>query len=206
MSGRPTSHLAFHDHRARINAAQVLVFSLPAMHDQSEMYDRGVSAHCTLGARGRPGCDAAAPRPNATGFTPAPPDRRAPVRHDQSLDGSDALSDQDDPARKHRDELACTSLQHETCDADPRNRTTHGGNEGLNAFFFCRAVPIIPTLPHYSQPGPSLLRRILRVFARPRPVAAGCDRQVLEVYDSIFWEERLFLGTWPAQPELQGVD
>jgi hypothetical protein len=61
-------------------------------------------------------------------------------------------------------------------------------------------------LPNWALHGKVLRALRSPPICRCRPVAAGCDRQVLEVYDSIFWEGRLFLGTWPAQPELQGVD
>ena len=136
MSGRATSDLALHDPRARINAAQVLVIGLSTMRDQSEMYDRRESAYCALGARAGARCDAAAPEPYTTGFANTPSDRRASLRHAQSMDGSDAFSDQNIAARECRDESACLSIQHETRDADHRNRTTHGGDEGLSALLF----------------------------------------------------------------------
>src|SRR5208283_5218116 len=107
------------------------------------MYNQPVSTHYPIGARGRTRGDAEAPEPHTRGFADSPADRRASFRHDQSLDGSDALPDQDDPAREYRDEFACTGPQHETRDADPRNRTAHGGNEGLNALFSPTSTSII---------------------------------------------------------------
>ena len=136
MSGRATSDLALHDPRARINAAQVLIIGLSTMRDQSEMYDRRESAYCALGARECTGRDAKAPGPYTAGISHTPSDRRTSLRHAQSMDGSDAFSDQNIAARECRDESACLSIQHETSDADHRNRTTHGGDEGLSALLF----------------------------------------------------------------------
>lgn len=63
-------------------------------------------------------------------------DRRAPPRHDQSMDGSDALPDQDDPAREYRNEFAHPCLPPKTRDAGCRNHPAHEGNAGLNSLFF----------------------------------------------------------------------
>ena len=84
-----------------------------------------------MGARGRTRHYAKAAQPNAARFTNTTSDRRASVRHPQSMDGRDALPDQDIAAREYRDELACACLQHETSDADPRNCPAHGGNQGI---------------------------------------------------------------------------
>ena len=103
---------------------------------KAKMHDRRESAYCALGARAGARCDAAAPEPYTAGISHTPSDRRASLRHAQSMDGGDALSHQDDPAREYRDEFACLGLQHETRDADPRNRTADGGDEGLRALLF----------------------------------------------------------------------
>jgi hypothetical protein len=63
------------------------------------------------------------------------PDRRAPLRYPQGLDGGDAFSDQDIATREYRDEFACTCLQPETSDADPRNRASHVSDQGSKALF-----------------------------------------------------------------------
>src|SRR5450631_2809685 len=89
-------------------------------------------------------------RTHAPGCADTPPDRRASLRHDQSMDGSDALSHQDDPAREYRDELARTRLQHETRDTNTRNHPANEGNAGLriaiaprhNLALFTRRTPI----------------------------------------------------------------
>jgi len=81
--------------------------------------------------------DAEAPEPHTPGIAETPSDRRAPLRHDQSLDGSDALPDQDDPAREYRNEFAHPCVQPETRDAGCRNRPAHEGNAGLNSLH-CR--------------------------------------------------------------------
>jgi hypothetical protein len=101
--------------------------------------------------------------------------RDAPLRHDQSLDGSDALPDQDDTASEYRDEPACAGLQLEACDADCRNRPAHDGNEGLNSLLphvnrqtvaFEIGTDEIPVTPCAK----------LSVITCPRPEAAKHDR------------------------------
>src|SRR5271165_1187164 len=101
------------------------------------------------------------------------------------MDGSDAFPHQNIAAREYRDEFACPSLQSETSDSDLRNRTTHGGNEGLNALFSVASTSIIRGLPEYSPPGPSSPRLILSVFAYmdPSPFArrSFCEFALIEI-------------------------
>src|SRR5450631_1562311 len=137
MPCRTTSDLALHDRRARLNVTQILVVGLPTMSDQSATHDGRLSTHCAMGTRESTRCDAEAARPHSAGFANTPPDRRASLRHAESMDGSDAFSDQDETASEYGDELACAGLQPEACDGDCRNRPAHEGNEGLNSPF-CR--------------------------------------------------------------------
>ena len=64
-----------------------------------------LSAHHALGARGRARGDAGAPGPQPEASTNTPANRRTSLRHAQSLDGRDALPDQDAAAGQYRDEL-----------------------------------------------------------------------------------------------------
>ena len=59
------------------------------------------------------------------------PDRGASVRHYQSLDGCDALPDEDAAQRAHRDGAARAGLQYETRDEDSGCQRIEGGNVGL---------------------------------------------------------------------------
>jgi hypothetical protein len=94
-----------------------------------------------MGARGRTRHHAKAAQPNAARFTNTTPDRRASVRYPQSVDGSDALPDQDIAEGEYRDEFACTCLQHETSDADPRNGSARSGNQGLKTHLSLAHTP-----------------------------------------------------------------
>ena len=96
-----------------------------------------IKAKCTTGENRRiarwehevcPRQNAAATVSDSTGLTNTPPDRRASVCHDQGLDGSDALSHQDDSTREYRDDFACISLQYEMRDVYLRNCLASGGN------------------------------------------------------------------------------
>src|ERR1700730_3921767 len=134
MSGRSARDLALHDNRARHDAAQVLVVGVPAMPDQGAMHDRRLPANRALGGGGGTGGDAGAPLPDAAGLTYPPADRRARLRHAQSLDGLDALPDEDAAARQYRNEPARSCLQPKASDADRRNRAADAGHEGLSAY------------------------------------------------------------------------
>src|SRR5258708_19768636 len=89
------------------------------MSHEIAMHDRRLSAHRAMGARARTRCDAKAAQPNTAGFTNTTPDRRASFRYPQSVDGSDALLDQDIASREYRDEFASTRLQHKPSNAHP---------------------------------------------------------------------------------------
>ena len=149
----------------RHDASQVLGVGLPAMSDQIAMHDWRLSAHRALGARGCARCDATATEPDTAGVANTPPDRRASLRHDQGLDGSDAFPHQDIATREYRDESARPRLQHETSDADPRNRPAHEGNEGLKSLFATSVSSISSPIEW-----PSRTRRdsLNEVFTRPR--------------------------------------
>ena len=93
----------------------------PQVPAQGAMHDRRLSAHHALGARGGARGDAAAAGSAARDDASATTDGRAPVRHDQALDGLDPLPDQDAGARAHRDEPARPGLQPEASDQSARS-------------------------------------------------------------------------------------
>src|SRR6266581_2808705 len=101
MPGRSTSHLALHDRRGWLNTPQVLVLRLPEVSHQSAMHQRRISTNRPLGERARTRGDAKTPGPHTAGLATAPADCRTPLRHAQSVDGSDALLDQDTPPREY---------------------------------------------------------------------------------------------------------
>src|SRR5687768_4974394 len=107
MSGRSTCHLAFYYGREGYDPAQVLVFRLPQVPDESAMHDRPIPAHCALGARAGFGGNAGSLGPNARDVPTAPTNRRASIRHTQIVDGLDAFPHQDTAARRYGNELAC---------------------------------------------------------------------------------------------------
>lgn len=56
-----------------------------------------------------------------------PPDRRAPVRNPEGVDGKHSLSDQDAWKGQNGNEPTRAGLQHEANDPDPRCQATDGG-------------------------------------------------------------------------------
>jgi len=70
-------------------------------------------------------------------------DRRASVRHHQSVGGCDALQDQDAPARRHRDGAAHARLQSEARDRDPWHAAPGWGHNGFLAWL---AVSMRPNI------------------------------------------------------------
>jgi len=74
-----------------------------------------------------------------------------PLRHAQSMDGGDAFPDQDIATREYRNEFACTSLQPETSDANPRNRAAYGSDQGLSARFFLLHTINSVLFPHWHR-------------------------------------------------------
>ena len=56
----------------------------------------------------------------------------------------DPLPHQNDPAGEYRDELACTRIQPETCNASCRDRTADASDKGLNALFYADCTTLIP--------------------------------------------------------------
>src|SRR5450759_921933 len=102
------------------------------------MYNQPVSTHYPMGARGRTRGDAEAAQPHAPGVSDTPSDRRAPLRHDQSMDGSNAFSDEEAAQRQHGDESACPGLQLKTGNADRRSRAVDASDEGLRALLLPR--------------------------------------------------------------------
>src|SRR6266704_2831711 len=106
MPGGATGHQALYHHRARHDAAQVLVLSLSQVSAQSAMHDERLSAHHALGTRSGPRGNAAAIGSATRDDASATTNGRASVRNDQVLDGLDSLPYQDAGARAHRDESA----------------------------------------------------------------------------------------------------
>ena len=104
----------------------------PRCPTQSAMHDGRLSAHRALGARGRARGDAGSPGPAARRDEATPANRRTSLRHAQSLDGGDALSDQETASRQYRDESPCAGLQPQTRHADHGDRTADAGNEDIS--------------------------------------------------------------------------
>lgn len=70
------------------------------------------------------------------------PDRGAPVRHAEGLDGCNPFPDPDLGKGQDRNELAGSGLQHEADDPDLRGRSAAGGRPGLRlASSICHAAP-----------------------------------------------------------------
>src|SRR5580658_10784747 len=102
------------------------------------MHHGGVSAHCTLGARGGTGGDAGPVGEDAGGGTHPPANCGACVRYAEILDGIHALPDEAIAQRTNRDEFARAGLQLEASDADLRGRTADAGDQGVTALFLPR--------------------------------------------------------------------
>ncbi len=86
-----------------------------------------------LGARERARQDASQARPHAGGHDNPPADRRASVRHAQSMDGQHPLPDQDPRKGQNRDEPAGAGLQYEAHDQYLRRQPADAGDRGLTA-------------------------------------------------------------------------
>src|ERR1700730_1785458 len=134
------------------------------------MHDQRLSAHRAVGTRECTRCDAKAAEPHTTGVENKTPDRRASFRYAQGLDGSDAFPHQNNAAREYRDEFARTGIQSETSHADPRNRTTDEGNQGLNSPF---AASESSNLISQNRPRGSATTATQQVFTHPRSGRAG---------------------------------
>ena len=111
---------------------------MPAMQAESTMHNGQIPQNYSLGARRCSRAYAGAARPHPRGLQAAPTDSRAYVRNAQSLDGCDSLSDQDAPARQHRNKLACAGIQSKANDANIRRKTTDEGDDGVVSRLFAK--------------------------------------------------------------------
>jgi hypothetical protein len=73
--------------------------------------------------------------PKHQNYAGKPANRRAPLRHAESLDGSSALLDENAPEDQNGDELARARLQPEACDEDRWDATADPGYQGVGAEF-----------------------------------------------------------------------
>ena len=90
------------------------------------------AARRALGARGGAGESPDQARSQSRRHDRAALDRRAPVRHDQVLDGGDALSLHHAAESGDGDGAQCARLQHEARDENHGRRQTAGGDAGGN--------------------------------------------------------------------------
>src|SRR6516225_6797302 len=129
---------------------QVLVVGLSKLSSAIAVHSSTLSSHHPLGARTRFGGDAKAPGSHARGIKAAAADRRAPVRHLESLDGRNTLPDQNAAQGQNRDEFACAGLQHEACDKPPWNKGATAGDHGVgrsHLLFIVTTVADAPKTP-----------------------------------------------------------
>ena len=91
----------------------------------------------TLGARSRPGTNAAKIGADTGRDAHTSPDCRTPVRHDQILDGCNSLPDQNKSSCEHGDEFACAGLQYEADDEYTRGGIAVEGSERVSALTSC---------------------------------------------------------------------
>ena len=109
---------------SRSDAGRVLDLGVSALRAEGAVHDHRLPPHPTLAARSGARGDAGAARSAAGDDAAAPLYGRAPVRHDQAVDGLDPLPDAHARPRAHRDEPARAGLQPEARDAHPGHRPT----------------------------------------------------------------------------------
>src|SRR5258708_35462585 len=137
------------------------------------MHEWRISAHRTLGARTRTRDDAKAPGTHTACLATTSADRRTSLRNAQSVDGIDALLDQNAASCEYGDEPARVGLQLQTISADSRGAAGNPSGENITSFAF--RLPSLaetrtgPIQPHDPQGRTHPL--ILRLFTQPRPEA-----------------------------------
>ena len=127
-------------------------------------------------------------------------DRRTPLRHDQSLDGLDALPDEAAEQCEDRDQPPRPGLQPQTGDADPRNPAADGGATELRGR--------VPSPAHRATPGSTASFYTASTHCRPwyRPLwnweESAATLRGSPVFDGIGASE---LGTNNAGVELDAI-
>ena len=127
--------------------AALLDQRLSDLPGQGALHHRQGAPDHPMGTRASGRRDARPPEPRPRLDGPAPLDGRAPVRHDQSLDGRDALPDAQAQKRPHRDGIPCPRLQHQAHDRPDRCTRASGRHSGLNR----RSAQIVPQKRHKHQ-------------------------------------------------------
>jgi hypothetical protein len=108
---------------------------LQNMRAKSSVHDRPRAPHLTLGAGGCSGESSGSARqqPQCNGCPPS--DGAASVRHDEVLDGSNALPHEKVEKGSHRDGAQRARLQHEARDDDHGRTRIAGGDAGVRPAF-----------------------------------------------------------------------
>ena len=121
----------YHERRGWKDTAPLLDKHLQNLRAKGSVHDRPRAPHLALGARGRSGesSGSARPQPQCNGCPPS--DSGASVRHDEVLDGSNALSHEKAAKGGHRDGAQRARLQHEARDDDHGRRRIAGGDAGV---------------------------------------------------------------------------
>ena len=113
------------------DTAPLLDKRLQNLRAESSVHDRPRAPHLAMGARSCSGesSGSARPQPRCNGRPPS--DSGASVRHNQMLDGIDALSHEKAAQGGHRDGAQRPRLQHEARDDDHGRRRIAGGDAGV---------------------------------------------------------------------------
>jgi len=125
------AHLPLHKRGSRQDAAQPLNERLRGLRHQTQVHHGQGTPHPPLEARRHPGARPEAARRRSRQGPTSEQDGRASVRDNQSLDGRNALQDEDVEARGDRDGPACVGLQHDAGDRDPRRAGSGQYDEGV---------------------------------------------------------------------------
>jgi transposase len=128
-AGETLTH-SIHNGGGGAHAARLLDGQMRRLRSETPMHACQGTARQALGARSRPRCDAGKAGPCARDHAHPSPDRRAPVRDHQSLDGRDPLSDAHPRKSENRDEPSRSRLQSQAGDRHPRGAADDPGGKG----------------------------------------------------------------------------
>jgi hypothetical protein len=142
------------------------------------MHEWRISAHFALGARTRTRDRAKAPGTHTAGLTTTSADCRTPLRNAQSVDGSDALLDQDAASCEYGNEPARIGLQLQTIGTDSRGEAGNPSSANITSFA-CRLPSLAETRIGPIQGHDAKGRThplTFRLFTQPRPKGASRER------------------------------
>jgi transposase len=118
----PSGQLLTYRYTTEEDSLTLLAERVPALSAEEPMHHRQGTADHPLGARASRRGDVRPDGPGPRTDAPKAQHGRAPLRHDQGVDGRYAFPDATAAKRPHRDGAACARLQHQADDRTPWGR------------------------------------------------------------------------------------